>query len=50
MSRELKLKKQTFVSRTHSFGESHLADGLKYKTDSLGLRVDRVMKKKEVIY
>ena len=50
MSRELKLKKQTFVLRTHSFGESHLADGLKHKTDSLGLRVDKVVKKKGVIY
>ena len=50
MSRELKLKKQTFVLRILSFGERHLADGLKNEPDSLGLRVDRVVKEKGVIY
>lgn len=34
MSRELKAKKQEFVLRIHSLGESHLADWWKYKPDS----------------
>lgn len=45
MSRELKIKKDEFVLRIYSLGESHLADWLKYKPDSNGLRIDGVVKK-----
>lgn len=50
MSRELKIKKDEFVLRIYSLGESHLADWLKYKPDSNGLRIDGVVKKERLIY
>lgn len=42
MSRELKARKQKFVLRTHTLGESHWSN---YKADSQGLRIDGVVKK-----
>lgn len=48
MPRELKLETNICFEDSF-FGERHLADGLKNEPDSLGLRVDRVVKEKSNI-